>query len=94
MIKLNDISQWKKSLGLLPIKLFSSTENNSDFILLDGGAGDFCIDIKPDSDDKDYFSSSWSSNTKNFVSVGEETLELYKKVKSNQFRANLLKTTI
>lgn len=82
MFDLNDISQWKKSLGLLPIKLFSNIENKSDFILLDGGTGDFCIDIKPEISDKDYFSSSWSSNTKNFVSVKEKILELYNWKKS------------
>lgn len=81
MLNLNDISQWQKALGLLPIKLFSESRNN--FILLDGGIGDFCLDITHEEKSEDYyFSSAWSSNTKNFVSVNDEvTVYNWKKEK-------------
>lgn len=68
MSDLNKIENWKNNLGLLPIHLFS-TETEDKFILLNGGVGDFCIDINPDKSPIEYFSYAWSSNTKNFVTL-------------------------
>ncbi|MEJ7699946.1 MAG: N-6 DNA methylase [Pyrinomonadaceae bacterium] len=86
MLNLHDISQWQKALGLLPIKLFSNSENN--FILLDGGIGDFCLDISHEEKSENYyFSSAWSSNTKNFVAVnGEVTIYNWRKDKKEKIK--------
>ncbi len=86
MLNLHDITEWQKALGLLPIKLFSDSENN--FILLDGGIGDFCLDITQEEKSEDYyFSSAWSSNTKNFVSVnGKVTVYNWKKDKKEKIQ--------
>jgi len=86
MLNLNDISEWQKALGLLPVKLFSESINN--FILLDGGIGDFCLDVAHEEKPEDYyFSSAWSSNTKNFVSVNDEvTVYNWKKDKKERIK--------
>jgi len=78
MNSIKDISFWKQSFGLLPIRLFSSQTEESSFIMLNGGYGDFCIqtDVAEKNAD-DYYSLSWSSNTKNFVVLDDETVNIY-----------------
>ena len=78
MQDLNNISEWQSSLGLLPIKLFSNNESDNDFILLNGGKGDFCLQTEAEEKDSEYyFSSAWSSNTKNYVAVHDKEIKLY-----------------
>lgn len=83
MSDLNKIENWKNSLGLLPIHLFSTKTENK-FILLNGGVGDFCIDTDPDKNPNDYFSYAWSSNTKNFVTLKNDKVFLYNWLKDNK----------
>jgi len=83
MSDLNKIENWKNNLGLLPIHLFSvQTENK--FILLNGGIGDFCIDINPNKSPDEYFSYAWSSNTKNFVTLKNNKVFLYNWLKDKE----------
>jgi adenine-specific DNA-methyltransferase len=82
MINLSDISVWKKSFGLLPIHL-KPTNYELDFVMLNGGYGDFCLQTqKNDSDIGDYFSKSWSSNTKNFVVLDDTNVKIYNWLKN------------
>lgn len=83
MSDLNKIENWKNNLGLLPIDLFS-THTVDKFILLNGGVGDFCIDITPDKSPIEYFSYAWSSNTKNFVTLNENRVFLYNWLKGKE----------
>ena len=78
MNQLNNINSWKKQLGLLPINLFSSEQQNK-FILLNGGYGDFCVDTNSDKTADEYYSFAWSSNTKNFVTLKNDKIFLFKK---------------
>ena len=84
MNSIKDISFWKQSFGLLPIHLFSSQTEESSFIMLNGGYGDFCIqtDIAEKNPDE-YYSLSWSSNTKNFVVLDDDTVNIYNWKKGN-----------
>ena len=49
--------------------------------MLNGGSGDFCLQTAlPDENDispEDYYSSSWSSNTKNFIVLDNDNLIVY-----------------
>jgi adenine-specific DNA-methyltransferase len=83
MNRLSNIQNWKNQLGLLPINLFSSNTENK-FILLNGGYGDFCVDINSDKSPIDYFSYAWSSNTKNFVTIKSEDVYLYNWLKEKE----------
>lgn len=77
MKNLSDILIWKQNLGLLPIHL-NPESNNSDYVMLNGGYGDFCLQtINGESDAEDYYSKSWSSNTKNFLVLENENLSIY-----------------
>lgn len=78
MKNLNDILTWKKGFGLLPIHLMPSHKEEKSVILLNGGYGDFCLNIEIDEKSpEDYYSLSWSSNTKNFVVINGEVVNIY-----------------
>lgn len=83
MNRLNDIKNWKNQLGLLPMNLFSANTENK-FILLNGGYGDFCLDTNPDREPIDYYSYSWSSNTKNFITIKNKYIHLYNWLKEKE----------
>lgn len=83
MNQLNDIQLWKKGLGLLPINLFSGNLND-EFILLNGGFGDFCIDFEKDKSPNQYFSNSWSSNTKNFIALKNNEVSVFNWLKEKE----------
>ena len=91
MTQLNNIEYWKNQLGLLPINLFSVGQNKK-FILLNGGNGDFCIDLLSVKDQDDYFSYAWSSNTKSFITLKNEKNVLYNwlKGKEEQYELNFV----
>lgn len=77
MRDLSDIATWKQSFGLLPIRL-KPTNVEDNFLMLNGGYGDFCIQtIKDESDLEEYYSKSWSSNTKNFVVLQDDKVQVY-----------------
>lgn len=77
MSNLTDINIWKQGFGLLPIHL-RPNESKSDFVMLNGGYGDFCLQtINEESEINYYFSQAWSSNTKNFIVLANEKLKIY-----------------
>lgn len=77
MKNLSDISTWKQNLGLLPINL-NPIMDNSNYVMLNGGYGDFCLQtINENSDIDNYFSKSWSSNTKNFLVLDNDNIKIY-----------------
>lgn len=77
MKNLSDILIWKQSFGLLPIHL-KPTNNESNFVMLNGGYGDFCLQtLKDNNESDDYYSKSWSSNTKNFVVLENDTVKIF-----------------
>lgn len=83
MSSLNDIQNWKKQLGLLPINLFSS-DTEYKYILLNGEYGDFCIDTNSNKSPIDYYSYAWSSNAKNFVTLKNKHIYLYNWLKEKE----------
>ena len=77
MKDLSNISTWKQNLGLLPINL-NPIMDNSNYVMLNGGYGDFCLQtINDNSDIDNYFSKSWSSNTKNFLVLDNDNIKIY-----------------
>lgn len=83
MPQFKDILFWTRNLGHLPIHLKPTISEK--FIMLNGISGNFCLDISNNEDDKNtYFSQSWSSNTKNFLLVNDNSAKLYNWHKDNQ----------
>ncbi|MBU0560561.1 MAG: N-6 DNA methylase [Bacteroidetes bacterium] len=95
MSKLNNIDFWKNHLGLLPINLFSAGQQNK-YILLNGGYGDFCVDINSDKTPDEYYSFAWSSNTKNFVTLKDDKISLFNwlKEKEENYKLSLVQENL
>ena len=82
MKDLSKILTWQQSFGLLPIHL-KPTINDSKFVMLNGGYGDFCLQTLKDGNDiEDYYSKSWSSNTKYFVVLENDKAIIYNWLKN------------
>lgn len=78
MKNLNDTLTWKQSFGLLPIHLIPTQKKENSFIMLNGGYGDFCLQTEIDEGSpENYHSLAWSSNTKNFVVLNNENVNIY-----------------
>lgn len=60
---------WAEGSGLLPVRL-SPVSDKEQYILLDGGLYDFCLDLNGEEDNSaSYYSAAWSSDVKNYISV-------------------------
>ncbi len=89
MKNLSDINIWKQSFGLLPIHL-NHALNEPKYLMLNGGYGDFCLQtIKDESAIADYYSKSWSSNTKNFVVIDQNKVLIFNWTKEKPEEAPL-----
>lgn len=72
-----NIESWKSNFGLLPIKL-NPLHQVDKFLMLNGGVGDFCLKTSAfgEEDIKSVFQESWSTNTKNFLFIDKEYIEV------------------
>lgn len=78
MNTLSEIDTWKRNFGLLPIHLSLESEDVHNYILLNGGSGDFCFSCEEEVCDPNYiYSKTWSSNTKNFVLLKNDEISIY-----------------
>ncbi len=69
--------EWAERSGLLPIRL-SPIDNKRQFILLDGGLHDFCLDLTGEqAEPSDYYSAAWSSDVKNYIAVRDNEAIVY-----------------
>lgn len=93
MKNLADISLWKQAFGLLPIKLIPC-ESTTEFVMLNGGQGDFCLQtVKDDNELSHFYSRSWSSNTSNFIVIEPENVKIFNWSKDTQENIPLQKVT-
>ena len=68
---------WAEGSGLLPIRL-APVLNKAQYILLDGGLYDFCLDLTgEDLRAADYYSAAWSSDVKNYIAIRERDAIVY-----------------
>jgi len=74
---LRNIKTWEANFGLLPIQLNPLNKDNK-FLMLNGGIGDFCLKTGSVGDDnlQSAFQESWSTNTKNFLFVDDEFIQV------------------
>lgn len=77
MNNLKDINIWESNFGLLPMKLNPLNQANK-FIMLNGGKGDFCLKTssKGEENQSTIYGESWSTNTKNFLFINEDSVEV------------------
>lgn len=77
MNNLKDISIWESNFGLLPMKL-NPLNPVDKFLMLNGGQGDFCLktSAKGDENHNTIYGESWSTNTKNFLFIDKDSVEV------------------
>lgn len=88
----NDIQFWKEGSGLLPIRLTPALDKPQ-FILLDGGLYDFCLDLTGvEESAASYYSAAWSSDVKNYISISGDNAFVYNwsKQKPEKVKLSLL----
>jgi hypothetical protein len=69
MENITDINFWRRHFGLYPI-LFNQKVNDSKYLMLNGGNRDFCLQTNVSQEKQIvYFGDSWSTSTKNFLSL-------------------------
>lgn len=94
---LKNIKTWESYFGLLPIKL--NPLNQADkFLMLNGGLGDFCLKTSAlgEDDIENVFQESWSTNTKSFLFVDNDYIQVTnwyenknEKIRKNKIEFNL-----
>ena len=68
---------WQAALGLLPIFLRGDDPREARYVLLNGSAGNLCLDVsRQDYDPKVRASTAWSCNVGHYLSVNDEKVEL------------------
>jgi len=72
---LTDINYWRQTLGLLPVPLFSNSEQDERFVLLNGSKGNFCLDLKNPRIGDEARNYAWSSNVGHYIAIGD-TIEV------------------
>ncbi|MDO8928859.1 MAG: N-6 DNA methylase, partial [Bacteroidota bacterium] len=77
MNNLKNIETWKSNFGLLPIRLNPLLQENK-FLMLNGGIGDFCLKTSSlvEENLQNIYQESWSTNTKNFLFIDEDSIEV------------------
>ena len=81
MFVLRDIKHWRRSFGVYPINVKTNTPTQ--YALLTGGAGDFCLDVSPELDKREFDTIAWSLNTKNYITIGNDDVKIYNWLKDN-----------
>jgi len=75
----NDLSQadvWRRRLGYLPVPLFGTAKERS-YVMLNGGKGNFCLDVNNGSEDPTVAAQyAWSADVDHYLSVRGDTLSL------------------
>ena len=76
MSNLSDIKFWQEKFGVLPLHLNEKAMEER-YIMLNGGSSDFCFQTFDENDnEKLFFEYSWSTNTKNYIVLGEEKIRI------------------
>ncbi|WP_155747372.1 N-6 DNA methylase [Burkholderia territorii] len=79
---MNDLSQaetWRRLLGYLPVPLYGRNNEHA-YVLLNGGKGNFCLDVGDDArqDPESYASRAWSADVDHYVSISGDQLKLHR----------------
>lgn len=75
---MNDLSQadvWRRQLGYLPVPLFG-VGNERSYVMLNGGKGNFCLDVDGSADPSVAAQHAWSADVDHYLSVRGSKLSL------------------
>lgn len=76
---MKDLSQadvWRRQLGYMPVPLFG-VENERSYVMLNGGKGNFCLDVNDGDEDPSVAAQyAWSADVDHYLSVRGDKLSL------------------
>lgn len=72
-----DINSWRKNLGFFPHTLFQKKHQQEKYVLLNGKAGNFCIDYTDEEPDN-CRSYAWSANVGHYITIRDEKLKVFR----------------
>ncbi len=74
-----DVHFWEKELGLLGIPMRSHlSRGNSQYVLLNGGTGNFCLGFNKEIGDTERRNNAWSTNVGHYVHASEDLIEVHR----------------
>ena len=80
MEDLKDINTWSCDLGMLDIPLFEGQENDERYVMLNGSAGNFCLDLNTNYNSlRDEFRNfAWSSDVGHYIKLEKSNVRVYR----------------
>lgn len=77
MSELIKVETWRHLLGYLPVPMFGGRQESA-FVMLNGGKGNFCLDLGKSAADEPTKAASyaWSSDVDHYVAIKGDTLHL------------------
>lgn len=77
-LAIDNLDTWRTQLGLMPVPLFGHQDEQR-HVLLNGGKGNFCLDLAVDeADDGAERNRAWSSDVGHYVKVGREVVRVWR----------------
>lgn len=77
-LALNNLETWRTELGLMPVPLFGH-QGEACHVLLNGGKGNFCLDLGEDKDlGGEERNRAWSADVGHYVKVERESVKVWR----------------
>lgn len=77
---LNDPDSWRENLGLMPVPLFGDERERGTYVLLNGGRGNFCLDLSGRGLESEFRAEArnlaWSANVGHYVMLHNDSVYL------------------
>jgi len=66
------VGAWRTALGLLPVSLRGSADNQERYVLLNGSTGNFCLDFVGDIDRQSQRNAAWSCDVGHYITCADD----------------------
>lgn len=77
-LAIDNLDTWRTQLGLMPVSLFGQ-QNERRHVLLNGGKGNFCLDLSGDTHDHGAERDrAWSADVGHYVKVDRDTVRVWR----------------
>lgn len=76
--RFKNVESWQSALGLLCVPLRDEVHDSRRYVLLNGLAGNFCLDFDPPSDPLARRAAAWSSDVGHYVAVCDDTVTIHR----------------
>ncbi len=74
--ELHDVEFWRSMLGHCPVPLLSDESHGSQFVLVNGNRGNFCLDLQSEKLNSETRNVAWSCNVGHYVGLIDRHIEV------------------